>query len=124
MIKIRSNNPLEKLLDRISSPWTMYILCLLDTHGTLRFGELRRKAEGISAKVLTERLRMLESLGIIDRESKPTIPPQVAYRLSARGKELSPPLYQLYNLAILWYGDDRSLPTSEPSTVSSPSLNK
>jgi DNA-binding HxlR family transcriptional regulator len=103
------SNPLEKLLNQISGPWTMYILCVLDSHGSLRFGDLKRKVEGVSPKVLTERLRMLESIGIVHRHYTPTIPPQVSYELTARGKELSKPLYQLYDLAVLWYGNDDAI---------------
>jgi DNA-binding HxlR family transcriptional regulator len=107
MVQSKSQNPLEKLLNQISGPWTMYILCVLDKNGSLRFGDLRRQVEGISPKVLTDRLRMLEAIGIIHRDYQPTIPPQVSYDLTDRGKELCRPLYQLYDLAISWYGDDR-----------------
>ena len=71
--------PLEKLLARISGRWTVYLLWILDTNGKLRFGELKRQAEGISTKVLTERLRMLEKMGIIHRSYEATIPPKVSY---------------------------------------------
>ncbi|WP_310424143.1 helix-turn-helix domain-containing protein [Chamaesiphon sp. VAR_48_metabat_135_sub] len=98
--------PLEKLLNQISGKWTIYILWILDTNGKLRFGELKRKIDGISTKVLTERLQLLESIGIIDRHYKPTIPPQVTYELTDRGKQLSQPLYHLCDLATNWYGDD------------------
>lgn len=81
----------------------MYILWILDTKGALRFGELKREVDGISTKVLTERLRMLEAIGIVDRDYKPTIPPQVSYKLNERGKELSEPLYHLCELASRWY---------------------
>ena len=101
--------PLEKLLNQISTKWTIYILWMLDTSGRLRFGELRRKIDGISTKVLTERLQMLEEIGIIHRHYKPTIPPQVTYELTDRGKELAQPLYQLCDLASDWYGD-RAMP--------------
>ena len=97
--------PLEKLLNQISGRWTMYILWILDTNGRLRFGELKREVEGISTKVLTERLRMLEEIGIIYRNYEPTIPPKVSYELTERGKELSEPLYQLCDLASRWYGN-------------------
>ncbi|MEL7316397.1 MAG: helix-turn-helix domain-containing protein [Cyanobacteria bacterium J06559_3] len=96
--------PLETLLKQLSGPWTLYILWILDTNGTLRFGELRRKVDGISTKVLTDRLRMLESIGMINRDHKPTIPPQVAYSLSDQGKELSVALTNLYDLSVRWYG--------------------
>lgn len=96
--------PLEKLLNQISGHWTMYILWILDTNGALRFGELRRKVDGISTKVLTERLRMLEAIGVIWRDYEPTIPPQVTYGLTERGKELSCTLDHLCELASHWYG--------------------
>jgi DNA-binding HxlR family transcriptional regulator len=99
MPQFKSNNPLEKLLNQLSGPWTMYILCVLDKHGVLRFGELRRQVEGISPKVLTDRLRMLETIGLVQRDYQPTIPPIVTYQLTERGKELSQPLYHLYDLA-------------------------
>ncbi|MEO1373744.1 MAG: helix-turn-helix domain-containing protein [Cyanobacteria bacterium J06635_10] len=101
--------PLEKLLNQISGRWTMYVLWILDTNGALRFGELRRKVDGISTKVLTERLRMLEGIGIVSRTYKPTIPPQVTYKLTQRGKELSEPLYHLCSLASRWYGDESKM---------------
>ena len=98
------SRPLETLLDQISGRWTMYILWILDTYGTLRFGELRRKVTGISTKVLTERLRRLEALDIIHRNYVPTIPPEVTYNLTERGQELSRTLDALCDLASRWYG--------------------
>jgi DNA-binding HxlR family transcriptional regulator len=98
--------PLEILLKQISGQWTLYILWVLDTNGSQRFGELKRKVEGISTKVLTERLRLLESLELIHRHHEPTIPPQVTYTLTERGKELSETLDHLYELAVRWYGTD------------------
>jgi DNA-binding HxlR family transcriptional regulator len=100
--------PLEKLLNQISGRWTMYILWILDTNGKLRFGELKRQVEGISTKVLTERLRMLEQAGIIHRHYEAEIPPKVSYELTERGQELSEPLYQLCDLATRWYGEQQN----------------
>lgn len=97
--------PLEILLSQLSGQWTLYILWILCTNGSLRFGELRRQVEGISTKVLTERLRMLESIEIIYRDYKPTIPPQVTYGLTDRGKELFEVLDNLSELAERWYGE-------------------
>jgi DNA-binding HxlR family transcriptional regulator len=98
--------PFEKLLNQISGQWTMYILWILDSNGTMRFGELRRKVDGISPKVLTQRLRMLEEIGVIHRSYESTIPPQVSYKLTERGKELTKPLYDLCDLASRWYCDE------------------
>jgi DNA-binding HxlR family transcriptional regulator len=98
--------PLEKLLNQISGQWTMYILWILDTNGAMRFGELRRKVDGISPKILTQRLRMLEEIGVVSRSYESTIPPQVSYELTERGQELSKPLYDLCDLASRWYGGE------------------
>ncbi len=98
--------PLEILLSQLSGQWTLYILWTLDRNGSLRFGELKRKVEGISTKVLTERLRMLESVGIVYRHYEPTIPPQVTYSLTERGQELSGMLDHLHALAERWYGSE------------------
>lgn len=100
-------NPLATLLSQLSGQWTLYILCVLDASGSLRFGELRIKVDGISTKVLTERLRMLESIGIIHRHHEPTIPPKVTYSLTNRGKELSGALENLCELASRWYGTEK-----------------
>lgn len=100
---------LATLLDQLSGQWTLYILCVLDTNGSLRFGELKSKVNGISTKVLTERLRMLEAAGIIHRHHEPTIPPRVTYSLTDRGKELSGVLDQLCKLASRWYGTEEEM---------------
>lgn len=93
---------MESLLNQLSGTWTTYILWFLHQNSTLRFGELRRKIGGISTKVLTERLRMLESMGIVYRHYEPTIPPQVTYGLTDRGKELTKALTPLYKLVLRW----------------------
>lgn len=104
-MKDSSCTPLETLLNQISGPWTLYILWILDTQGTLRFGELKRRVDGISPKVLTQRLRKLEAMGVVHRHYEATIPPQVSYGLTERGQALSKPLYDLCDLASCWYGD-------------------
>jgi DNA-binding HxlR family transcriptional regulator len=93
---------MQSLLNQLSGTWTTYILWFLHQDKTLRFGELRRKIGGISTKVLTERLRMLESMEIVYRHYEPTIPPQVTYGLTDRGKELTKALTPLYKLVLRW----------------------
>jgi len=90
-------------MEVLSGPWTMYLLWVLSTNGPTRFGALKRRIEGISTKVLTERLRMLEQEGILYRHYEPTVPPQVTYGLTERGKELVTVLDQLNDLAQRWY---------------------
>ncbi len=99
--------PMDALLRLLMGPWTTYILYVLRTQGPLRFGALKRVVPGISAKVLTERLRLLESAEIVARHYEPTIPPAVTYSLAPRGRELSGVLDQLSAIAQTWQAADK-----------------
>lgn len=96
--------PLHGLVTILGGPWTTYILWLLRKRGELRFGQIKKQMPTISAKVLTERLRMLEQVGIVDRRHEPTIPPKVTYSLTERGHELEHALDALDALALKWSG--------------------
>jgi DNA-binding HxlR family transcriptional regulator len=98
--------PVDSLLNKIAGPWTTYILWLLRQNGVLRFGEFRAHMPGISPKVLTERLRRLEADGLVSRDQRPTIPPQVFYRLTPRGEELKDILDALGATAQRWAEED------------------
>jgi len=80
--------PARLLLDHITSRWGVLILVALSS-GTMRWGELRRWARGISEKMLAQTLRTLEADGLVLREQRPVIPPHVDYSLTDRGRELS-----------------------------------
>lgn len=97
---------MDSLLRLLMGQWTCYILWVLCTNGSLRFGELKRSIPGLSSKVLTERLRMLEESRIIFRNHVPTIPPQVTYGLTERGKELVTALDELFEIAKRWCYED------------------
>ncbi|HEY0693313.1 MAG TPA: helix-turn-helix domain-containing protein, partial [Kribbella sp.] len=60
-----------------------------------RFNELRRLTDGISQRVLSATLRNLERDGLVERTVRHTVPPQVDYSLTARGRSLHTVLYQL-----------------------------
>jgi DNA-binding HxlR family transcriptional regulator len=98
--------PMDALLRSIMGPWTTYIIWVLETEGTLRFGELKARMPGISSKVLTERLRHLEATGLISRTYKPTVPPAVSYALTPRGHELRGALSAINEVALKWQAED------------------
>jgi len=103
-IKCEENScPIGKLLNLISGPWTTYILWLIKSNGPQRFGELRKSMATISAKILTERLRMLEKEGIINRHQEDTVPLKVTYSLTKRGKDLGKMLDEINSLAEKWF---------------------
>jgi DNA-binding HxlR family transcriptional regulator len=98
--------PIGGLLETLTRPWTLHILWTLSNNGPTRFGVLRRSVEGISSRVLTERLRALEEKGFIYREYKPTIPPEVTYGLTKRVKDIQKVLADLGRLAQKWQMED------------------
>jgi DNA-binding HxlR family transcriptional regulator len=77
----------ERTINVIGGKWTTLILRDL-LRGTKRFGELRHSLNKVSPKTLTDRLRFLESKGIITRTVYPEVPPRVEYALTERGREL------------------------------------
>jgi DNA-binding HxlR family transcriptional regulator len=84
----RSGCPLDPILGFLAQKWLVHIVWLLGSEPSLRFAELQRQLSGVSAKVLSERLRQLESLAIVEREDKGTSPPHVIYRLAPYGHAL------------------------------------
>lgn len=57
-------------------------------NGTMRFGELKKSLGGISQKVLTQHLRIMEEYGLIHREVYAEVPPRVEYSLTELGKSI------------------------------------
>ena len=94
--------PMHGLVSLLSGPWTTYILWMIRSNGTMRFGQLKKQMPSISAKVLTERLRMLEEAGILSRHHEATIPPKVSYSFTERGRDLEVLLDQINTLALMW----------------------
>ena len=105
--------PMDFILRLLMGPWTTYILYNLRSAGPQRFGELKRRITGISAKMLTERLRTLEGAGLIKRDYEATIPPKVTYSLTPRGHELDEVLEKLGEVAVRWQAEDRAGRKSE-----------
>lgn len=73
----------------IGAKWTALLVHDL-SEGPRRFSELERSCHGISPRTLAERLRVLESEGIVERQSYPEAPPRVEYSLTDKGESLLP----------------------------------
>jgi DNA-binding HxlR family transcriptional regulator len=99
--------PVGVLSNLLTGPWTLNILWILRNNGSTRVGALKRQLEGISSKVMTERLRMLEDADIVYRTYKPTIPPEVSYGLTERGQDLIVVLDQIEAIAHKWYAEEK-----------------
>ena len=92
-----NNCPLSKCMEVLGGAWTPNILWCLKG-GPRRFSELRIDIPGVSAKMLTVRLRSLEEKRILVREVKPTSPPSVEYSLTINGEELLPAIEAIANV--------------------------
>ena len=86
--------PTRQLLDRVGSKWVSMLFRALGDpdEPEVRFAELRRRAPGISSKVLAQTLRALERDGLVHRRVEPTVPPRVHYSLTGLGTSLQQPL--------------------------------
>jgi DNA-binding HxlR family transcriptional regulator len=79
--------PVETALTLMGDRWKILIVRELLT-GTKRFGELRKSLDGISQKVLTQHLRIMEECGLVHRQVYAEVPPRVEYSLTELGRSL------------------------------------
>lgn len=82
------------VLEHVTGKWSLLALSAL-LECPHRFGELRRRVDGISEKMLSQSLQTLERDGWVHREVRSTIPPHVEYRLTDSGRALAPRLLEL-----------------------------
>ena len=78
----------NELIGRVADKWTMLILEVLTEKGELRFTRLSELVAGISQKMLTQTLRLMERDGLITRTVHPVVPPKVEYKLTRLGFSL------------------------------------
>lgn len=83
----RADSLAREIFSDIANKWAFLIIETLGER-TLRFSELRDEIEGISHKMLTQNLRMLERNGLVERTVHPTVPPRVEYTLTEPGQGL------------------------------------
>lgn len=89
-----SGCPVTECLSLLSATWVSDIFWFLHAEPR-RFGDLKRDLSGISAKVLTERLRDLERRGVVTRTIRATSPTTVEYSLTELGRQFIPLLEQM-----------------------------
>lgn len=97
------NCPSRKILSKIGDRWTVLVIGSLE-QGPLRYGELKKKIDGISPKMLTQTLRGLEEDGLVQRTVTAQIPPRVDYELTELGRTLIEPLAELERWATTYMG--------------------
>jgi DNA-binding HxlR family transcriptional regulator len=114
-----ANCPSRGILALIGGKWSMLLLCVL-SDGPIRSGELARRADGISQKMLTQTLRELERHGIVRRRDFGEVPPRVEYSLTPLGESLS----QLVRKIEAWVESNYSRMTRVVRTYDGGSVRK
>src|SRR5512133_2977435 len=90
--------PLRECTRLLAGAWTADVIWYL-REGERCFTELQFDLQGISAKMLTTRLRKLEREGVVQRLTKATNPPTVWYALTPAGQELGGALASVVEIA-------------------------
>ncbi len=85
------------LEDVVGCKWSVSVL-LAVAAGVCRPGALERQVEGISTKVLSERLRKLTAYGLLDKRTYAELPPRTEYALTAKGLKLAAIIEQIHAL--------------------------
>jgi DNA-binding HxlR family transcriptional regulator len=83
--------------DIVGCKWSLAVLDLV-RRGVRRPGAMEHAIDGLTAKVLNERLRKLQKYGILDKRSFPEVPPRVEYALTPFGEKFSAVLDQIARL--------------------------
>jgi DNA-binding HxlR family transcriptional regulator len=78
---------MDRAIRLIGDPWILMIVLNL-LQGSRRFNELRDLMGHISPKTLSQRLKTLEELQLVERRAFLEIPPRVEYHLTEKGQAL------------------------------------
>jgi DNA-binding HxlR family transcriptional regulator len=86
--------PARIAVDLFSNSWlTVIVYTLRD--GPMRPGELRATIGHISQKMLTQTLRRMENMALVERRRYAEAPPRVEYSLTKAGRDLLVPIFAL-----------------------------
>ena len=91
----------EQAIQLLGKRWTGLLLYTL-LEGPERFCELTSTVEGLSDRVLSDRLRELELEGVVERVVYPQIPVRVEYKLTEKGRGLEPVVLAIRRWADKW----------------------
>ena len=94
-IKRRSGCPVSISLEMLGDRWSLLIIRDLMVRGYRSFKDFQGSSEGIATNILADRLRKLETAGIITAEPEKKDGRRVNYRLTQKGIDLAPVLLEL-----------------------------
>jgi DNA-binding HxlR family transcriptional regulator len=92
----------HEAVELVGKRWTGAILYVLLQNGPMRFSEIAHAVPDLSDRLLSERMKELESREIVERRVIGTSPARVEYELTDQGRELAPALRELKSWADRW----------------------
>jgi len=95
MRKRRSDCPVSIALEILGDRWSLLIVRDLMVRGFQTFKQFEQSGEDVATNILADRLRKLESAGIITAEPDLADRRRVSYRLTEKGIDLAPVLLEL-----------------------------
>ncbi|MEK5036564.1 winged helix-turn-helix transcriptional regulator [Sporosarcina sp. FSL K6-3457] len=101
-MKIKYDLPcnIAQSLNIIGDRWTLLVIHEI-LIGQTTFNEIKRGLDGISANLLSERLKLLEAQGLVTSELYSSHPPRYQYTLTESGKDLE----HVFHALIIWGSD-------------------
>lgn len=94
----------ESAFELLGKKWTGMIIRVMIS-GTRRFTDISAMIPHLSDRMLIERLKELETAGLVKRQVYPETPVRVEYELTAKGLELEPVMTQVQKWADRWFED-------------------
>ena len=91
----RTDCPVARALELLGDRWSLLIVRNLTLDGPQRFSDFSRKVVGASPAILSNRLKRLETAGLIERRFYSQHPPRAEYLLTEKGEALGPVLAAL-----------------------------
>ena len=93
--KRRSRCPVSFALDRVGDKWSLLVVRDIMFRGKETYGEFLESGDGIATNVLADRLKCLETDGIIEKSQDPENKRRYLYRLTDKGLDLAPVLLEM-----------------------------
>ncbi|WP_257350849.1 winged helix-turn-helix transcriptional regulator [Pseudalkalibacillus decolorationis] len=91
----------EAAIEIIGKKWTGLIIRVL-LSGPKRFKDIKKQIPDMSDRMLTERMKELESLGIVKRDVYPETPVRIEYELTDKGSSLKDVIGEIQRWSDHW----------------------
>ncbi len=102
--ELRSDCPINYALEYLGDKWALLVIRDLVFEGKKFYKEFLASKEGIATNILSDRLKKLEAIGIIESKVYEKQRTQKIYSLTEKGKDLIPILVEF----IIWSSKHKS----------------